>query len=345
MSGGVDSSVVLGLLAKRYENLLGIFLYFWEDKDGEENKSSSSKSLIDARAIAKKFQITLYTLNFKEKFKNQIVNYFLEEYRKGGTPNPCVKCNKFIKLGALIERAKDLGYDYVATGHYARVVQNDGKYKLLRGVDETKDQSYFLYTLNQEQLSHLLFPLGGYRKDDVRKKAEKMNLMVSRKSDSQEICFITTKSHNDFLKKNLDLKEGDIFDMNNKKIGRHRGLPLYTIGQRKGIELGGDGPYYVAKFDYKKNILFVTNIPDDKVMYGDQFYLKDFNWISGKEEKMPFNSEVVIRYHHKGIKCLLSKKSGRYYVKLETPARAITPGQSAVFYNGEEVIGGGIITI
>ena len=344
MSGGVDSSVVANLLSQRYSNLMGIFLYFWKDEENE-NKASSTKSLMDARAICSKLGFSLYTLNFTKKFKKDIVDYFLDAYKKGLTPNPCVKCNKLIKLGLLIERSLDLGYDYVATGHYAVIKKNGAKFKLLKASDETKDQSYFLYTLNQKQLSHLLFPLGKYRKTEVRKIAEKIGLAVAQKKDSQEICFISGKSHNDFLKKHLKLKPGNIEDTKGNILGSHNGLPLYTLGQRKGIELGGDGPYYVAKLDYKKNILYVTNNHDDLKIFEDTFFLENVNWISGEEPKMPFKTEIVLRYHHDPVKCEIKKiDKKKYIIKLEKSERAITPGQSAVFYNADEVLGGGIIS-
>lgn len=347
MSGGVDSSVTAAMLKEKYSDVLGIFLHFWKDPSDEieaENKCCSTKSLMDARAICDKVGISLYTLNYSQKFKKDIVDYFLEEYQNGRTPNPCVKCNKFIKLGLLIKEAKKQGYDYIASGHYAIIKKSGGKYKLYKSIDETKDQSYFLYTLNQEQLSHLLFPLGEYRKENVRKMAKKRGLAIAQKKDSQEICFISGKSHNDFLKKHLKLTPGEIKDSEGKTLGKHLGLPLYTIGQRKGIELGGDGPYYVSGFDYEKNILFVTNKHSDLKILSDSFYVENVNWISEQEPKMPYKTEVVVRYHHMAVPCEITKASKKtYLVKLKNPERAITPGQSAVFYKGDEVIGGGII--
>ncbi len=346
MSGGVDSSVAASLLSQKYTNLMGIFLHFWKDNDDKkeiENKCCSTKSLMDARAICDQLGFSLYTLNFSENFKKDIVDYFLDEYKNGRTPNPCVKCNKFIKLGLLIERAQELGYDYVASGHYAVVKRIANKYKLFKSVDETKDQSYFLYTLNQKQLSHLLFPLGKYKKTEVRKMAEKAGLAVAKKSDSQEICFISGKSHNDFLKKHLSLVSGDIKDSDGVILGEHRGLPLYTLGQRKGIELGGDGPYYVTKLDYKNNVLYVTNNSNDLDIFSSSFLVNELNWISGEEPTLPLKTEVVTRYHSSPIECELDKYKDKYIVKLKNPERAITPGQSAVFYNGNEVLGGGII--
>lgn len=348
MSGGVDSSVAAAMLSKKYSNLMGIFLHFWKDDSNSiegENKCCSTKSLMDARAICDKLGFSLYTLNFSDKFKKDIVDYFLDEYKNGRTPNPCVKCNKFIKLGLLIERARELSYDYVASGHYVIVKKIGTKYKLFKAIDETKDQSYFLYTLNQKQLSHLIFPLGEYRKDNVRQIAKKMGLAVAQKKDSQEICFIAGKSHNDFLKKHLKLTPGNIKDSEGNILGEHNGLPLYTIGQRKGIELGGNGPFYVSGFDFKKNILFVSNNKNDLRIFEDKFLLKDVNWIAGQEPKLPLETEVVVRYHHNPASCIITKyKNNIYLVKLKKPERAITPGQSAVFYKGNEVLGGGIIS-
>jgi len=346
MSGGVDSSVAASLLSKKYTDLMGIFLHFWKDNDDKneiENKCCSTKSLMDAREICNQLGFSLYTLNFTERFKKDIVDYFLDEYKNGRTPNPCVKCNKFIKLGLLIERARELGYDYVASGHYAIIKKVGGKFKLFKAIDQSKDQSYFLYTLSQKQLSHLLFPLGEFKKSDVREMAEKAGLAVAKKSDSQEICFIPGKSHNDFLKKYLKLVPGDIIGPDNSVIGRHSGLPLYTLGQRKGIELGGEGPYYVVKMDYKKNILYVTNKPDDLDIFKDSFFVENLNWISGDKPKLPLKTEVVTRYHSSPVECEVDKYKDKYIVKLKNPERAITPGQSAVFYNENEVLGGGII--
>jgi len=347
MSGGVDSSVVASLLSKEYTGIMGIFLNFWKDSDeksANENKCCSIKSLMDARTIASKFCFKFYTLNFSEKFKKDIVDYFLEEYENGRTPNPCVKCNKFIKLGYLIERAKELGYNYVASGHYASIKKVGSKYKLYKAKDELKDQSYFLYTLNQKQLSYLLFPLGEYKKTEVRKIAKSMGLEVATKSDSQEICFVAGKTHNDFLKKHLELVPGKIKDVSGKILGSHSGLPLYTLGQRKGIELGGNGPFYVVELDYKTNTLIVSNTHDDLNILKDEFIIENTNWISGLEPKFPLKTTVVIRYHHKPVACLVNKiKNDLFEVKLDSRQRAVTPGQSAVFYENDEVLGGGII--
>ena len=374
MSGGVDSSVAAKILKDHGHELAGIFLHFWKDeippapfsKGGlAENKCCSLEALMDARRVCQKVGLPLYTLNFSRVFKKEVVNYFLNEYKLGNTPNPCIRCNKLVKLGLLIEQAKKLGFDYVASGHYAcikktrkhppakawhwRAGENTKTkfiYKLFRAKDEDKDQSYFLYTLTQEQLKHLLFPLGNYTKDEVRKIAEKFNLPVAAKKESQEICFIPGKSHNDFLRKYLKLKPGPIKILDGKKVGEHQGLPLYTIGQRKGVEIGGIGPFYVVKCDYKNNTLYVVKDALDPALYGDKLIAKNVNWVAGREPKMPFTCEAVIRYRHKPVKSKVKshKVKSQYLVKFVEPQRAITPGQSIVFYRKDEVLGGGIIS-
>lgn len=370
MSGGVDSSVAAKLLKDQGYNVLGIFLYFWKEESiGDEqfeNKCCSAKAYLDANRVCQKLGIRLYTLNFGRVFKKEVVDNFLKEYACGRTPNPCVRCNKLVKIGLLIKKAKELGYDYVATGHYARIkrkAQNAKRktkeFKLLRGKDKKKDQSYFLYTLTQEQLSHLIFPLGDYTKDEVRKMAKKFKLPVAKKKDSQEICFIPEKNHNEFLKRHIKMKPGQITVLlplnkgetkrESKTVGRHQGLPLYTIGQRKGVEIGGIGPFYVAKTDYKTNTLFVVKDAHDPFLYSDSFKIKNINWISGKKPKLPLKCRVVIRYGHKAEKCevikLKVKSNNEYKVEFTKPQRAITPGQSGVFYKGEEILGGGIISV
>ncbi|MDD5291552.1 MAG: tRNA 2-thiouridine(34) synthase MnmA [Patescibacteria group bacterium] len=350
MSGGVDSSVAAKLLKDQGCDLLGIFLHFWKDeKAGEaENKCCSIEALMDARRVCSNINMPFYTLNFSHIFKKEVVDYFLNEYKKGGTPNPCIRCNKLVKLGLLIERAKQLGFDYVASGHYVRLKKTGRQYRLFRAKDKNKDQSYFLWTLTQGQLGHLLFPLGDYKKEEVRKIAGKFKLPVASKKESQEICFIPGKSHNDFLKRYLKLKSGPIKTLDGKKVGEHQGLPLYTIGQRRGVEIGGIGPFYVAKCDYKTNTLYVVKDGDDPALCNDKLVADNVNWIAGREPKLPLACEAVIRYRHKQVKCKIEKlkaenNRGRYSVKFKKPQRAITPGQSVVFYRKDEVLGGGVI--
>ncbi|MFH1233545.1 MAG: tRNA 2-thiouridine(34) synthase MnmA [Patescibacteria group bacterium] len=359
MSGGVDSSVAAKLLVDQGYEAVGIFLHFWKEEttptppyqEGSfENKCCSTEALMDARRVCDKIGIPLYTLNFSKIFKKQVVDNFLNEYKIGRTPNPCVRCNKFVKLGYLIKQAEKLGFDYVATGHYVKKSKIKNQklkiIKLYKAKDKKKDQSYFLYTLNQEQLKHLLFPLGDYTKPRVRKLAEKFKLGVEKKKESQEICFIPEKNHNKFLKQNLKLKTGKIKTLDNKIIGEHQGLPLYTIGQRKGIEIGGIGPFYVVKTDYKTNTLYVANKWNDKAIYSKQLIANKVNWLSGQTPKSPFHCQAIIRYHHPAIKCVvfnLKNKKNNLLVKFAQPQRAVTPGQSIVFYNRNEMLGGGVI--
>ncbi|MFA4833443.1 MAG: tRNA 2-thiouridine(34) synthase MnmA [Patescibacteria group bacterium] len=379
MSGGVDSSVAAKLLKDQGHDLLGIFLHFWKDENNPpnplyqggaaENKCCSLEALMDARRVCSNIGIPFYTLNFSSIFKKEVVDDFLDEYKKGNTPNPCIRCNKLVKLGLLVERAKKLGFDYVASGHYVKNQKpktKNQKYKLYRAKDKNKDQSYFLYTLTQEQLEHLLFPLGNYIKEGVRKIAGASGLPVAAKKESQEICFISGKSHNDFLKRYLKLKPGPIkllphpgpllirrgeelrqpAERRGEVIGKHQGLPLYTIGQRKGVEIGGVGPFYVAKCDYKSNTLYVVKDGDDPALYDSKLIAGNVNWIAGQEPKIPLTCEAVIRYRHKPTKCKVtkSKVKSSYIVKFKKPQRAITPGQSVVFYKKDEVLGGGVIS-
>ncbi|MFH1522336.1 MAG: tRNA 2-thiouridine(34) synthase MnmA [Patescibacteria group bacterium] len=367
MSGGVDSSVAAFMLKEQGYEVMGIFLHFWKDGISEvENKCCSNKALMDARQVCQKLGIPLYTLNFKNDFKKQVVDYFLDEYKVGNTPNPCVTCNKFVKLGLLIKRAREMGFDYVASGHYVnvecRMKNEECEYKLLKAKDKKKDQSYFLYTLNQEQLAHLLFPLGNYTKTEVRKIAKKNKLLVYEKSESQEICFIPEKSHNEFLKRHLKLKSGPIEEIlplskgetqrGLRKVGSHKGLPLYTIGQRKGVEIGGIGPFYVAKTDYKTNTLYVVKDKDDPVLYSDKLIAENVNWVGGVRPRMPLKCKAVIRYRSQAVDCeikpllnptLAKGRERLYQIRFKKPQRAVTSGQSVVLYKGNEILGGGVI--
>lgn len=348
MSGGVDSSVAAQLLKNQGYQVAGIFLHFWKDsREGKqmENRCCSLESLADARQVAAKIGIPLYTLDFSVPFKKTVVDNFLDEYAAGRTPNPCVVCNKQIKIGRLIKYAVKLGYDYVATGHYLNIKRKGRFFQLFKAKDKQKDQSYFLYTFNQQELKRLLFPLGNFNKPKVRQIAEKFNLLVAQKSESQDICFLAG-AHNDFLKRYLKLTPGLIKLLENKKvIGEHQGLPLYTIGQRRGIEIGGTGPYYVAKFDHKNNILYVVKEWNEAILYKKELVAKNINWLNDGKLKRRLKCEAVIRYGHKAEKCIVSpvgKNKGQ--VQFDKSQRAITPGQSIVFYSGEKVLGGGLIT-
>jgi len=343
MSGGVDSSVAAALLKRAGFDVIGVFMKFWKEGGHGENRCCSSESEKRARKVAKILKISFYVLNFEKEFKKRIVDYFLKENKKGLTPNPCVVCNKEIKFGLLLEKALKMNADYVATGHYARSVEarRQQVYKLLKGKDKDKDQSYFLWMLNQKQLKHILFPVRDYSRVEVEKMAKKFRLPFSGVKKSQEICFIP-KTVEDFLKRYLKSKTGRIITKDSKTIGKHEGLWFYTIGQRKGIGLPG-GPYYVLDKDLEKNLLIVTK--NEKDLYKKELTAKKVNWVSGKKPKLPLKITAKIRYRHQAAAAVITKilNTGSYILKFVRPQRAITPGQSVVFYQGQKLLGGGII--
>lgn len=367
MSGGIDSAVAAALLKREGFDVVGVFMKFWsERKNGlieTSNRCRSPEAEIRARKVAKVLKVPFYVFNFEKEFKKRIVDYFLEGYKKGITPNPCVVCNKEIKFGLLLEKTLKLDFDFVATGHYARKIQNSNPcpvvkpsfyyrvkmqnenskckiFKLLRAKDKEKDQSYFLWMLNQEQLKKILFPIGDLTRKEVEKLARKFKLPVLKARKSVEVCFIKT-TINDFLKKYLKPKPGKIIDTKGKIIGKHQGLAFYTIGQRKGIGLAS-GPYYVLDKNLNKNILIVTK--NEKDLYKKELKVKKVNWISGREPKFSLKVKAKIRYRNLPAPARIYKlKNENYRVVFDKAQRAITPGQSAVFYKGQEVLGGGEI--
>ncbi|MDO8529126.1 MAG: tRNA 2-thiouridine(34) synthase MnmA [bacterium] len=345
MSGGVDSSVVAAMLKKEGFDVVGIFMNFWKDASlgkNYENRCCSLEAIESARKIAQIIGIPFYVLNVQNDFKKKVVDYFLDELKKGNTPNPCVVCNKEIKFKVLFERMLALKADYVATGHYARIkriMNHESRsmdFRLLEAVDKNKDQSYFLYNFSQKQLSKILFPLGDYTKIETRKMAKKFGLPVYDKKESQDVCFIPEKGYESFLRKHISFKKGKIFDSEGNILGTHEGLPFYTIGQRKGIKIGGNGPYYVVKKDNNKNRLIVG---EKKKLFSKKMILKEINWIREKP-KFPFETLIRARYQSPLFHAIINKDR----VDFEKPQQAITSGQSAVFYSKDgEVIGGGVI--
>ncbi len=322
------------LLKKAGFDVIGVFMKFWKEGRSAENRCCSVESEKLARAVAKKINIPFYVVNAEKEFKKKVVDYFLKEYKAGNTPNPCVVCNKEIKFGFLIEKALKMGAGFVATGHYAKIRSG----KLLKGGDKEKDQSYFLWQLNQKQLSRIMFPVGGYAKTEVRELAKKFKLPTAETPESQEVCFIQHTT-NDFLKKYLKIKSGNIVDTKGKVLGKHQGLWFYTIGQRKGIEIP-QGPYYVVSKDYKKNSLVVSK--NQKDLLKKELIASQVNWIL--PQKLPVNAEVKIRYKSNFAKAKISDYSrGKVKIVFQQPQRAITPGQSVVFYKGAQLLGGGVI--
>jgi len=365
MSGGVDSSVVASLLKDSGHDVLGVFLKFWQDKCSidSENKCCSSDSLKRAKKVAKILDIPFYVYDCSQEFKKNVVDYFIKEYSQGKTPNPCVVCNKKIKFGFLFDKMKAIGANYLATGHYiikkeSRIKnpcligrsprrRQELRYKLFRARDSKKDQTYFLYNLNQEKLSKLLFPLGDYKKSKVRQLAKKFKLPVAKTRESQDVCFLPREGLEIFLKKYIkNIVPGLIFNTEGKKVGMHQGLPFYTIGQRKGIKIGGGKPYYVVEKNIEANKLVVTQDLKDERLLTTKFEVFDINWLSTGALKFPQNVYCQVRYRQKVIKAKIAKydKSKKTcLVELEDFQRAVTSGQSAVFYKGEELLGGGII--
>lgn len=383
MSGGVDSSVSALILKEQGYEVVGLFMKLWHDPCGtRQNACCDDKALADARLVADKIGIPFYEVDARKEFKQDVTDYFVDEYSNLRTPNPCVVCNKKIKFGWLLEFAEKLGCDFLATGHYVRVKGSDGvtegpsfakatdgrrsdgenEFHLLKGIDESKDQSYFLYQLNQKQLSKILFPVGEMTKAEVREIARKHDLPVSEKAESQEVCFISDGDYRPFVERQVNhesrimnhgFDHGNIVDSHGNIIGKHDGLISYTIGQRKGIEQdkrlktkdeGETKPLYVIGFDVQKNELIVG---EDKDLWKSEFEIKDATFVSSKfkVESLKQNISVKIRYKATEIPCEISPliPNTKYLIRLSLPARAITPGQSAVFYCGDEVIGGGII--
>ncbi len=369
MSGGVDSSVAAALLKKQGYDVIGIFMRFWSETPKNEvllsdfvNRCCSLEAEKMAQRVSDILKMPFYSINVAAEFKKEVVDYFLAEFESGRTPNPCIACNKEIKFNFLLKKSLELGADFIATGHYARIKRkilnpksqipnkfqklktNKYKYYLLKAVDKNKDQSYFLYNVTQKQLAHFLFPIGDYLKSEVRNLARKFKLPAANRPESQEICFIADNDIRRFLKERLNLLPGDIADIMGKVIGKHSGLPLFTIGQRHGLGIGGGRPYYVARLDHKENRVIVVSNPNDKNLYKKSLIAKNINWISGKAPKLPFNCQATVRYRHKPEKAAIEAAAGnKIKVNFAAPQRAITPGQSAVFYKGKEVLGGGII--
>lgn len=352
MSAGVDSSVAAALLKEEGYDVIGVFLHFWKEPGQDalrENKCCSIESQQDARKVAQILDIPLYTVNAAQEFKREVVDYFLEESKNGRTPNPCVVCNDRIKFSVLFKKMLEMDADYIASGHYAGVKKIGGKYHLYTSCDEEKDQTYFLYNLSQKQLSKILFPVGKFKKPVIRAKAKDLGLPVFDKEDSQGLCFTPEKTPTEFMKRNLSLKPGKIVDVSGKEIGSHQGLPLYTIGQRKGINIGGSGPYYVVDRNFKTNELIVTNDETEPRLYKQVMEIELKNWMA-EEPKLPLETNVKIRYRHPLVRAIIKAQTPQqqaknvYVVEFKQPQKAVTPGQSAVFYSDEEeVLGGGII--
>jgi tRNA-specific 2-thiouridylase len=299
----------------------------------------------DARRVALQLEIPFYVFHLREEFEKEVIQYFCEEYVKGRTPNPCILCNERVKFGSFLRMAFELKADSIATGHYARLDFDEriGRYLLKKGVDRRKDQSYVLFSLTQEQLRHTLFPLGELRKEEVRKKAHQLGLRVHDKPESQEVCFIQETSYHPFLSERLkdSIVPGFILDKDGKVLGRHKGIPFYTIGQRRGLHLARGKPLYVIGIDGEKNTIVVGG---EEEVYADTFIVDSVNWIVPQKMVPSHSTQVKIRYNHPGSEAsVFPKGEDEVEVRFESSQKAITPGQAAVFYDGETVLGGGWI--
>lgn len=346
MSGGVDSSVAAVLLKQQGYDVIGMMLRLWSEPGKEDsNRCCTPDSMALARRVAAKLDIPFYVIDAKEVFRQTVVNYFLAGYASGGTPNPCLMCNRHIRWEFLLNHAVALGADYMATGHYVRTLKDhDGRIQLLRAVDRTKDQSYVLHVLTQEKLAKALFPVGDYPKAEIRRIAAENDLPVATRHDSQDLCFLAGEDYRDFLKRNSPdiLAPGDIVDRTGQVLGQHTGLPNYTIGQRKGLGVSSQVPLYVISKDASKNTLLVGRVNE---LGARELIAINVNWAGGLSLADPFSAHVKCRYTARESLAEVFPLDGGKNVRVvfDSIQRDITPGQAAVFYNGDTVVGGGII--
>ena len=341
MSGGVDSSVTAALLKQKGFEAVGIYMRFLPRTARKKEPVSEEKSAEAAACIG----IEHYTIDLSSEFHKEVINYFIKEYTLGNTPNPCVVCNPFMKFETLLTESRRIGASYIATGHYVRIERNldTGAFYMKRAADKKKDQSYFLYLLSQKQLSRTLTPLGDINKNRVVEKAEALRLPAAGQKESQEICFIPDNDYVSFIreKAKAGFAEGPIMDKEGNILGEHRGYARFTIGQRRGLRLSATYPLYVLDIDPKKNAVIVG--PEER-LYKNTFKANSLNWISGQTLESPLFVKAQIRYNHRAQEAIVSPKGpGVVQVEFKEPQRAVTPGQSVVFYDGDTLLGGGII--
>lgn len=347
MSGGVDSSVSALLLQQQGFQVEGLFMKNWEEDDGTEY-CTAKEDLADAQAVCDKLGIKLHTANFAAEYWDNVFEHFLEEYKAGRTPNPDILCNREIKFKAFLDYALMLGADMIATGHYVRRLDQDGKTLLLKGLDPNKDQSYFLHAVAGEQLAKSLFPIGELEKPAVRAIAEQYDLITARKKDSTGICFIGERRFSDFLKQYLPAQPGNIETTSGEVIGKHHGLMYHTIGQRQGLGIGGlknasDDPWYVMAKDLQRNVLIVGQGNDNPCLFANALTCQEIYWVNPIDLTKPLKLTAKVRYRQADQNCTLVKTANGYHVSFEQPQRAVTPGQSIVFYQQDNCLGGGVI--
>ena len=346
MSGGVDSSLAAKLMKDKGFDCIGCTMKLYHNEDVGIERSRTCCSLDDvedARSVAYKLGMPFYVFNFTEAFRDTVIRKFIESYEKGITPNPCIDCNRYMKFDKLYERAKTLGCDYIVTGHYARIEEENGKFVLKKALDETKDQSYVLYSMTQDQLVHTMFPLGSMQKTEVRAIAEESGFVNADKPDSQDICFVPNGDYASVieLQTGKESAEGNFVDKQGNNLGRHKGVIHYTIGQRKGLGVSSTEPLYVCGIcPQDGNVILGSN--DD--LFSREADISDFNWISGKVFEGEFRCKAKIRYRHpEQWATVLPTGADTVHITFDEPQRAITPGQAAVLYDGDIVLGGGTI--
>ncbi len=346
MSGGVDSSLAAFLLKEEGYEVIGATMCLGiPDREATPGRCCGLSDMEDARRVALQLGIPFYVFHLREEFDREVIQYFCNEYQRGRTPNPCILCNERLKWGFFLRKALELGADRMATGHYATLTlgESTGRYLLRKGADSRKDQSYVLFSLGQDQLRHTLFPIGKYLKQEVRQKASQIDLRVHDKPESQEICFIHDTSYHSFLKETLrePVQPGPLIDRKGNILGTHRGIAFYTIGQRRGLGLARGKPLYVVAIDREKNQIVVG---EESEVYADTFSVDSLSWITAPPPALTLSARVKIRYNHPGAEASISiTGDGEALVKFHRPQKAITPGQAAVFYDGETVLGGGWI--
>jgi len=348
MSGGVDSSVAAYLLKEQGYDVIGVTMQIWQDEDNvvvEESGGCCGLSAVeDARRVANQLGIPYYVMNFKNEFKENVMDYFVAEYLKGKTPNPCIACNRYVKWESLLKRSLDIGADYIATGHYARIGQlPNGRFAIKNSVTAAKDQTYALYNLTQDQLAHTLMPVGEYEKDHIRKIANEIGLMVANKPDSQEICFVPDNDYAGFIERETNIKSemGNFVNLKGEVLGRHKGIVHYTVGQRKHLGIAMGYPVFVLKICPETNEVVLGEIED---VFTQKLYANKLNFMSIEKLEGTMRVKTKIRYGHAGGACtikLIDKDT--IECVFDEKQRAITPGQAAVFYDGDYVLGGGTI--
>lgn len=349
MSGGIDSTMAAILLIEQGYQLEGVTFRSWDSISKacmeRETGCCSVDSIFEAKSVAEKLGFNHQILDIRQLFKDTVISNFISEYLHGRTPNPCVVCNKYIKWGALIDLADKLDCQYIATGHYAQIGKENGRYFIRRGFDVSKDQSYFLWQLSQENLQRTIFPLGNYTKLQVRQMAaERGYVKLSQKRESQEICFVPNNNYRDFLRENsedyLCVTSGDFISTDGRILGQHKGFPNYTIGQRKGLQIALGQPMYVTKIDAQKNTVTLGTKDD---LMSTTIYVSDYNLMKFSKISEPIKAQVRIRYRSQGGAATIEPADNQLKITFDTPIDSVTPGQSAVFYQSDDLLGGGII--